>query len=145
MSIPGRRLKPRLIGYWETIKDAETYPDIMQFNTGAVEDVWPQCVRLSVEAAEREAYRCEYMGEAVKAASGRDLTGQVIEFGDVRFPGNKLYHTLRDAITGKPAEQNGHFLKENGAMVKYDACLLPFGNARDGVTHIIVGLACRSL
>lgn len=143
MQIQEQRLTRRLLNYWQLIRKMKDYPDIVHFNTSAVEDVWGNCLRLSLEPP-KDIYRYEYMGDKIIKIYGKDLTGTTLEQATPKFPGLSLHQKIHDAAMGIPVEDEGHFLKENGAMVKYRACLLPFGNPQMGVTHVIIGLSCRS-
>ena len=125
------------------LRKAKNYPDIMQFNTNAIEDVWGYCLRLGLET-QKDTYRYEYMGDHLIGIYGSDLTGRVLDHPSATFPGVSLHRKIADAVEGIPVEDEGHFLKGNGGMVKYRACLLPFGNPQQGVTHVVIGLSCRA-
>ena len=56
MQIQEQRLTRRLLNYWQMLRKAKNYPDIMQFNTNAIEDVWGYCLRLGLET-QKDTYR----------------------------------------------------------------------------------------
>jgi len=146
MQVHELRLTRRLLNYWQRLrkKKARTCPDIAFFNTAALEDVWPYCVQLGIESR-AGTYKYEYMGDGIKRIYGEDLTGNVVDAGSAgkKFPGEKIFKKMGGMADGIPVEDEGHFLKADGSVVKYRACLLPFGNKSNNVSHIIIGFSCR--
>lgn len=138
------RLTLRLMRYWELIRKGRTYPEIIQFNAAAVEEIWPYCFRVSVQSQAVPHYAYEYMGEVIAGLYGRDLTGMVVNRHMKQFPGAVLHGKLDHVVaSNEPLLDEGHFVTEQGKLIKYRACLLPFGNEKKGLTHIVVGLSCR--
>lgn len=139
-----QRITHRLKSYWDLIKKDERYPDIHRFNVGAVEDVWPSCFRVSVSPGTPPGFTYEYMGEELAMMYGHDLTGLTVDKRMAHFPGSVLHERLDNIMLKKePMQDSGHLINYDGKMIRYRACLLPFGNERDGITHIICGLTCR--
>lgn len=139
-----QRLTYRLTHYWQKIRKDKAYPDMRHFNQAAVEDLWPNCFRVTVDNKERHLYRYEYMGEAIRSLHGRDLIGQPVEMHVMTFPGKVIHKKFDQAASGEAVEDQGHFLNNEGQLIKYRACLLPFGNEERGVTHLLIGLSWRA-
>ncbi len=84
------------------------------------------------------------MGEPVAEMYGRDLTGTVVDQTTKQFPGKVLHYKFDQVLDCKsPLSDDGHFINEAGKLIKYRASILPLGNKKKGVTHIIVGISCR--
>jgi hypothetical protein len=143
-----KRLSHRLRTYWDGMREADNnnLPDIRKFNTGAIEDVWQHCFRVSISSsAKKPSYKYEHMGTAIVQMYGRDLTGQAVDGVNQAFPGKVIYGKFNEIISQpQPLYDEGFFMNERDSLVKYRACLLPFGTAKDGITDILVGLSCRS-
>lgn len=139
------RLTRRLLNYWEMVRKDRTCPEIYNFNTAAVEDVWPYCFQVSVDSRKGIRYRYEYMGKPIVDLYGLDLTGEAVDHGTKDFPGAVIHKKLAEVLEKQtPLSDEGHFPSKKGKLIKYRACLLPFGNPENGVTHVVVGLSCRS-
>lgn len=140
-----QRLTRRVLKYWEMVRKDAPIPEIRRLNTAAIEDVWPSCLQVNVNNRGKiPVYTYEYMGAPIAAIYGRDLTGMVVDQTTKQFPGKVLHNRFNDILDKKvPMHDDGHFLSEHGKLIKYRACLLPFGTAQKGVTHIVVGLTCR--
>jgi hypothetical protein len=138
------RLTRRLHRYWDHIRKEREFPDIYQLNTSAIEDVWPFCFKVSIDTSKGISYKYEYMGEPIAKLYGDDMTGRAIEHNARDFPGSVIHTKIPQAVeTRLPLTDDGHFVNRLGQMIKYRACILPFGNDKDGVTHVVVGLSCR--
>mgnify|MGYP002786137991 CR=1 FL=1 len=139
-----QRLTFRLQNYWEQIRKENEFPDIRQFNASIVEDIWPFCFQVSIGKKTPPTFTYDYMGEKLADVYGRNLTGLTVDPRMAHFPGSILSGGLTNVIHRRiPMQDNGHLINYDGKMVRYRACLLPFGNERDGLTHIIAGLSCR--
>lgn len=140
-----KRLATRLLSHWNKTRKAEQYPGINKFNTVPIEDIWTHCFRVSVVGrAKVPTYKYEYMGEGVAQVYGRDLTGMIVDHSTRQFPGKVIHGRFSEILRDKlPLQDEGHFTNDSGEIIKYRACLLPFGNAKRGVTDIVVGLTCR--
>jgi hypothetical protein len=138
------RLTRRLLSYWNLIRKDKEFPDIVHLNTAAIEDVWPYCFQVGVDPRKHTGYKYEYMGEPIAKLYGDDLTGRTIEKNAKDFPGAVIHNKLPEvAHSHAPLHDEGHFIAKNGNLIKYRACILPFGYPKEGVTHIVVGLSCR--
>lgn len=140
-----KRLTSRLITYWSLVKKDNPMPLIEHFNAGALDDVWQQCMMLSVDTRKGAIFKCEYMGDLLIDIYGIDMKGEVLESRNVSFPGLKMYKILEEMV-GKdvPHEDGGFFLNNKGDMVKYRACFLPFGSETRGLTNVIIGMSFRA-
>lgn len=139
-----QRVTLRLLQYWELIRKGRDIPEIHVLNPTAIEDIWPYCFRVKVEgAAPNLSYKYEYLGEPIAKLYGRDLTSQTVDQNMTQFPGGVIHKQLGGVITNpSPQHHDGHFVSDGNKLIKYRACLLPFGN-KEKVTHIVTGLSCR--
>lgn len=140
-----QRLTLRLMQYWNLIRRDRPFPAIEQFNPLAVGDIWPECVKLRLNTRiGLVTFLCDYMGESLSKTYGRDMTGAILENNVQTFPGVVMYSKLNEIVANPaPMENNGHMLNEEGGLIKYRACFLPFCSEIKGLTHIIVGLSFR--
>ena len=139
-----QRLTGRLLKYWQLLRKTHAIPEMEQFNSDAVSDLWPQCFLLNVDTHGSVAYKYEVVGQSITTVYGRDLTGLAVDTNSKKFPGSIISKKLAETVDQQqPSEDHGHFVSDDGKMVKYRACFLPFGNDKKGVTHIIVGLSFR--
>ena len=130
--------------YWEMIRKDKPYPQIIYFNSSVVEELWPYCFRVGVKKHKKTTYTYEYMGEQIASLYGSDMTGITIDYGLTQLPGAIVNRKLAEVFEyGSPALDEGHFVTEKQGLIKYRACYLPFGNSKNGITHIIVGLSYR--
>jgi hypothetical protein len=138
------RLTRRLHRYWDHIRKDCDLPDVHQLNSAALDDVWPYCFKVGIDTRKGISYKYEYMGEPIAKLYGDDLTGRAIEHKAKDFPGAPIHAKIPEAVESrKPINDDGHFVNRAGKLIKYRACILPFGNEKDGVTHVVVGLSCR--
>ena len=140
-----QRLTQRLLRYWDMIRRDRSLPEIQHFNAQSVEDVWDQCFRVSISQRNGLSYTYEYMGKPVINLYGGDMTGEEVDEKMRQFPGSPLHKRMRDVINErKPLQDEGHIVNsKSGKILKYRACLLPFGNDGKGITHMVVGLSYR--
>ncbi|MDX1974977.1 MAG: PAS domain-containing protein [Rickettsiales bacterium] len=141
-----QRLTLRLKTYWELIRKTNDQPDIMQFNSAVVEDLWPNCLKVSVAGQGKyHVFKYDYMGDPLVKLYGTDLSGQIVERASSDFAGMVINAKLEKvANEGVPMLDEGHFITRKGQMIKYRSCLLPFSNKKGNLTHIIVGISYRS-
>lgn len=140
-----QRLTRRLLTYWRLIRKTNTMPQIEHFNSGAVEDLWHQCILFSVDTRKGAVFKFEFIGDTIIRSFGRDICGQIVEGGNIGFPGVAMHRCLKGLVGDpEPKEDGGFFLNVSGEMVKYRACFLPFGRRDAGLTHVIVGLSFRA-
>lgn len=140
-----QRLTQRLLTYWKLILKTNKMPQIEHFNSGAVEDLWQQCMMLSVDTRKGAIFKFEFIGEHIIKSYGKDICGQIVESRNITFPGTAIYKILQAMATKpEPTEDGGFFLNDGGAIVKYRACFLPFGTEAKGLTNVIVGLSFKA-
>lgn len=140
-----QRLTTRLQNYWNLIRRGKDMPEIAQLNPQNIDDLWQRCVKLEVIREQGNThFKYQFMGERLIQLFGRDLTHSTLDTRVRHYPhsimGDRLSAVLR---TKEFAADEGKFVNANGKMVKYRACLLPFGTDERGVTHIIVGFSDR--
>jgi hypothetical protein len=141
-----QRLTVRLTRYWESVRKNKPFPQFEHLNTEAIADLWKQCFVTSVVVRESGyQYKYEYMGETVIEAYGRNLAGTVVSHkAGTQFPGAMVAKKMNELIAERrPLEADGQFVNENGKLIKYRACFLPFGEEEKGITHILAGLSYR--
>lgn len=139
-----QRLTVRLMDYWERLKKDDTMPDFKKNNPGMISDLWDQCFVVSIVPQQGTFYKYEYVGKKVREAYGRDPTGQTVDLKIKHFP-NMIVASKLPAVMEieAPQESEGQAPTANGKFLKYRAILLPFGNEKEGLTHILVGLSYR--
>lgn len=141
-AVSEQRLTKRLLGYWEILQKDKIIPQIERFNSAAVEDIWHQCITLSVDTRRATIFKIENMGSHIVAIHGNDISGNIVDAATMMFPGSAMHKQLLGVVASAHYQKaDGMFLNEKSEMVKYRACYLPFGSEQKGVTHIIVGLA----
>ena len=142
-----KRLVIRLVDYWNRIKKDDEIPDFRKNNPTAIEDIWEQCLVLSVVPNNKLTYKYDYLGDKIKKIYGNDLTGVVINLNGKQFPDSivaprlKSIHSLSDIKF--PQEDTGQMPTDKGKFVKYRTVILPFGNKKAGLTHVVVGVSYR--
>jgi hypothetical protein len=139
-----QRLVNRLQNYWELIRRGKVMPEINQFNTGPIDDLWSQCMKFEVTPAQGggHIYTYRFLGEKLIPVFGRDLTGTMVNKSSQHYPFQVIIQQLEKILNQKTliVDEN-QFINPKGKVVKYRACFMPFGNENRGVTHIIVGLS----
>jgi hypothetical protein len=139
------RLVTRLNNYWNLIRRGKPMPDISYLNTAAIDDMWQQCLNISVHPGQGGShYHYVFMGEKLIRLYGKDLTNQPLRTNASEYPMNVVVGRLEEVA--KSAEftlEQNQFVNNKGVIVKYRACFMPFGNDAKGVTNIVVGFSGR--
>lgn len=141
-----KRLVIRLMGYWERLRNGDPLPDFKKNNPAMIEDLWTQCFVLSIAPPRGAVYKYEYLGDKVKDVYGGDISGRSFELQNRQFPNSIIARRLQEMVktgTKTPQEDSGHTPSADGKLIKYRIVLLPFGNEKSGLTHIIVGISFR--
>lgn len=139
-----QRLTQRLLQYWEMIRKDNPFPEMAHFNAAALEEIWPYCFKVRADRMAKLAFTYEYMGKPIAELYGHDLVGKTVDYSMTQFPGGVIHKKLPEVLEKSSILYDaGHFVSQDGSLIKYRACLLPFGKAAQGVTHIVVGLSCR--
>lgn len=94
-----QRLTQRLKTYWDLIRKAQLMPQIEHFNTSAIDDLWHQCMQISVDTRKGAIFKCEFMGDNLIRACGRDIAGELIEAAGASFPGSLMHKHLMLIVT----------------------------------------------
>ncbi len=140
-----QRLVTRLQNYWELICRGKPMPEIGQLNPAGIDDMWQQCMKIGTFQTQGGfTYNYLFMGEKLVEMYGKDLTSQVVNPHASEYPLNIVVNKLDGIMTARAflIDEN-QFVNERGKLVKYRACLMPFGNEAKGVTHIVVGFSGR--
>lgn len=140
-----RRITQRLLRYWELLTKDAPIPDFQWFNSATIEEIWPYCMCVSIQPDTKIlTYKYEYMGNDVTKFYGKDFTYATADSRIKTNLASTLIAKMDDVVKQKkPLTDDNHMVNISGQLIKYRACLLPFGNARDGITHIVVGLTYR--
>lgn len=141
-----QRLTYRLIQYWERLRRDQPLPVIEWFNPAVVQDLWPQCLKLTVfSMKDAYSYHYEYVGEALITMFGKNLSGERISSSMIHSPGFNILAKLDHVIQHPtPAIEEGQFINNHSKIVKYRCCLLPFGPNITQITHCIIGISWRA-
>src|SRR5688572_6573925 len=115
MQTQEQRLTSRLLKYWDTVRKTHALPEIEHFNQDPIEDLWRQCFLVAIDTHGATTYKYEYIGDAITAAYGRDLTGENVDGTVKKFPGVIMYQKFGEIVAEhRPKEDSGYFLSEKG-------------------------------
>jgi hypothetical protein len=131
--VEAQRLADRLINNWNIIRKSDSLPELSHFNPSAIDDVWQQCILLSIQP--------QVAGAAPAVSFAR--VGEIVTAGQRHFQGAALIRRISEVIANPvPLTDQGQFVNEHSKIVKYRSCLLPFGTASK-VTHVLLGLSWK--
>src|SRR5579872_2296806 len=134
-----KRLTMKLLRRWEESRVGRPIPCFENFDIASIEDASPQSMIVRIEDRERHHLICERMGEQIVTVCGRDLTGHRIYPAEA-FPDAVLLNHLEEVCNQlSPVGGAGQAVDVKGIKVKWRACFLPFGDAKNALTHIVVG------
>lgn len=143
------RLTSRLLTYWKNIKKNDDLPDFRKNNPALIVDLWEQCFVLSVIPPHFSSYKYEYIGEKIRKIQVRDSMGMTFDLKSAQFPNSILVPRLNTVNSllelKKPQEYSGQMPSHNGKMVRYRTIMLPFGNDKLGISHIVIGVSYLEL
>ena len=143
-----KRLTMRLMNYWKRLGKDEL-PDFAKLNTAAIDDLWQSCMVVvplprSSNTRTQTTLKLHHMGRKLSEVMGNAAVGSYVMARARQFSGDKILERMDELIaTARPIEESGQFISDKHKVVKYRSCMLPFGNAKDGVTHVVVGLSWR--
>jgi hypothetical protein len=142
-----QRLNTRLTNYWNLLRKAQPMPEYGHLNRAAIHDIWEQCIIYRIEQVQAGALPEFYflsIGEKLASMYGRDMLGKTVSAGNKQFAGAEVLKKL-PALLLEPAPifDEGQFVNKQHKIVKYRACLLPFGSPEGKVTHVMCGLSWR--
>ena len=141
-----KRLSSRIIAYWDKLKgESENIPEMSKFRPAMVEEVWDKCIKVKVEIKDGvPRFKFEHIGAEVEKAIGKKAKSQD-GMGIASVPGGRILSRVSLLLSqlAMPIQDQGEFLNEKSQMVKYRSCILPFGNKKGEITHVIVALSWR--
>ncbi len=141
------RLVNRLVDYWKRVKKDDLLPDFKKNNPASIEDIWQQCFVLSIIQPNFTGYKYEYMGDKIIKIYGKDLMGRTMSLSNRQFPDSIISPRLKSINSlsdlKEPQEDMGQMPAPGGKFIKYRTILLPFGNEKAGLTHIVAGVSYR--
>ncbi len=140
------RLTDRLSTYWNSIRKDEPMPNFSQFNASAISDVWQKCILFSVQPTAADSppnLKFQVIGDKLSNVYGQGAIGKTFNPSHRGFPAAAVIKKVRVLLANPaPLVDMGQFVSEQGKIIKYRSCLLPFG--RQGiVTHVVAGLSWR--
>jgi len=142
-----QRLIDRLTNYWNAVRKDAIVPEFNQFNVGAIEDIWNQCVLFTVQHSANglpptiHFYR---IGDKLSAIYNPNMVGRSMKAGQKHFQGASIVRKIGEVIEIPTLIQDqGQFINEHSKVVKYRSCMLPFGTKEGKVTHVVAGLSWR--
>lgn len=141
------RLVHRLESYWNLLRKEKTMPDFAQLNTSMISDIWDQCALFTVQHSAESAkpsIHFNAIGEKLLTIYSRDMLGRSMTASQTNFQGAAILKKAYDVI-GNPTFliDQGQFVSQNGKVVKYRSCLMPFSGKDSRVSHVVVGLSWR--
>lgn len=145
--ISEKRLTVRLQQYWEGLKKDRTMPEVAQFTQAAIDDIWPNCMLLKINREQAGQMNCyvERVGMQLQTMLGENIEGKILNPKmRVAMHATVLVRKIPDAVTGAcVVSDKGQFVSDKSRVVKYRSCLLPFGTASGGVSHILAGISWK--
>ncbi len=143
-----RRLVNRMINYWEKLKTVNNNntPNFKQFNGSYIQEILQNCFIVSVETNNTtKLYRCEFVGEEVKRAYGKNPMGELMSSHMNKLvPSSTFVEKMNKSTESlEPVIEQGRFINDQNQMVKYRSCVLPFSNKENNMSHIVVGFSWR--
>ena len=129
------------------LKKDNIIPNFAQFNAAAIGDIWPNCIVFEVlPGVENQPpnLSAQTIGSNLRSIYANEMLGKAFNATHSHFRNAKIMEHTQDVITAKMhALSEGQYVNDNNKIVKFRACLLPFGNKDAKVTHILVGLSWR--
>lgn len=143
-----KRLTTRLTGYWDMLRKEQLIPEFSLLNRSQIDDVWPYCMILQLEPGTDNAnrhFRIADMGPSLIALYNENLTGKRISPKQKQFKAASLIRKSGQILDNPaPLIDEGKFINDKNAIVKYRSCVVPFGNPQTReVTHLMVGMSWR--
>lgn len=140
------RLNENLREYWESVRQGRSFPEERDIDPDAIKDIWDSCFLVKkVPDSAYPAFRYDFLGKQLIDAFGDDVTNQEIssKLVDPTSPPlvKGFVHVVENA---EPTEEDSEFINSQGLLVKYRSCMLPLGNAKDGVMYILGGMKWKS-
>lgn len=131
-----RRCTIALISYWDDLRGSRTMPveDDIDPNHAALQDIWYQCFIVQVRDFAHKDFNYTYLGPGIIDAYREELVEHHAS-DIVSLSAAKLMNVYQQIVRERrPLLHCGEFTDNNGHLVKFRQCLLPFG--RDKVDVI---------
>lgn len=144
-----QRLTDRLLKHWKRLSNEQPMPDFNRFNPGPIDDLWQSCMVLvpmpqSRSTRTQVALKMHHLGERLTDMIGNASVGTYVVSKARQFAGDRIIERMDELLANpQPIEESGQFINDRHKVVKYRSCMLPFGNGKQGVTHVLVGLSWR--
>lgn len=123
----------------------EPLPVASRLNPERVIDLWPNCLKVKVVSVfqNQSTYVYEHVGDGLRSIYGNDMSGKVSTSKMRDLPGWQMLKKIDEAIANpKVIIEEGQFVSVRSNIVKFRACILPFG-VGEKVTHIVVGMSYK--
>lgn len=128
-----------LLGYWNDLRGDRAFPSESELNPDDLSEIWESCFLISNdEVTRRIGYRYSFLGTDLIGAFGDDMTHHDVAMrllSTARVPNARKFD---EVLTAKhPVIDESEFTNLMGVTIRYRAALLPLGNDKGEVTHII--------
>lgn len=132
-----KRGHERLIAYWDQLKGERAFPEEKDIHVEAIADLWESCFLLNTQKEGDDGFHYEFMGPSLIEAYGSDLTG--MKHDENTEPHiTSILDSFAKVVSDKTyIVDESEFTNTSGQLVKYRACLIPFGESPDTVKYII--------
>lgn len=142
------RLNEKLHTYWQSLCGTRAYPQENEVEPEALKDIWDSCflVKEIGRNTDRHGYRYDYLGTSLIQAFGDDaILSREISARLVSTESQPLLKSFEKVIqTGKVVEEESEFKNSQGLLIKYRSCMMPLGNAKEGVNYILGGMKWKA-
>lgn len=143
-----KRLTTRITGYWDLLRKDLIMPEFSTLNRSQIDDIWCNCMAMQLEPGtdhENRHFTIMDMGAKLIELYNENLTGKRITPKQKQFKAASLIKKS-GAVIVQPAPllDEGKFINDKNAVVKYRSCIVPFGNPHTmDVTHLLIGMSWR--
>lgn len=140
-----RRMVPRLLDFWKALGDRGSFPSLKDFNVEAICNFPPHCFVLDLTGdPDNPVFRV--VGIALTVECGRHLVGKPLSATPRFSLLSRLIDHNRQVLKSKiPAEFEAEYVTEQGVRTVYRAILLPFGEDRQVIDHIVGAITWRTM
>ncbi len=139
-----RRMVRRLLDYWNALGGPGSLPSLKDFNVEAIPDFAPHCFVLDLTGdPDDPVFRV--VGTALTVNCGRHLAGKPLSATPRFSLLSRLTDHNRQVLESKaPAEFEAEYVTEQGVRMVYRAIMLPFGEDRQAIDHIVGAITWRT-
>ena len=141
-----KRLVNRLKTFWDRVKDENGIPLYSKFNYGSLHDIMDSCMTIRViTSGKAKIYHCDYVGDLLKVAFGKELEGRYFSSYDSSGTLNRQFLKLLDYAVDNAdfVLSEGQFVNKKSEVVKYRDCVMPFRNHKNQVHMVVIGVSWR--